>query len=77
MVLKIKHLKRDFNKSSLLIVIISLLLAIPVFAILISLFKETGEMWEHITSYFLIDYIQNSIILLLGSGIICLSLIHI
>ena len=44
MVLKIKHLKRDFNKSSLLIVIISLLLAIPVFAILISLFKETGEM---------------------------------
>ena len=71
MVLKIKHLKRDFNKSSLLIVIISLLLAIPVFAILISLFKETGEMWEHITSYFLIDYIQNSIILLLGSGIIC------
>ena len=71
MVLKIKHLKRDFNKSSLLIVIISLLLAIPVFAILISLFKGTGEMWEHITSYFLIDYIQNSIILLLGSGIIC------
>ena len=71
MVLKIKHLKRDFNKSSLLIVIISLLLAIPVFTILISLFKGTGEMWEHITSYFLIDYIQNSIILLLGSGIIC------
>ena len=71
MVLKIKHLKRDFNKSSLLIVIISLLLAIPVFAILISLFKGTGEMWEHITSNFLIDYIQNSIILLLGSGIIC------
>lgn len=71
MVLKIKHLKRDFNKSSLLIVIISLLLAIPVFAILISLFKGTGEMWEHITSYFLIDYIQNSVILLLGSGIIC------
>jgi iron(III) transport system permease protein len=71
MVLKIKHLKRDFNKSSLLIVIISLLLAIPVFAILISLFKGTGEMWEHITSYFLIDYIQNSLILLLGSGIIC------
>jgi len=71
MVLKIKHLKRDFNKSSLLIVIISLLLAIPVFTILISLFKGTGEMWEHITSYFLIDYIQNSLILLLGSGIIC------
>ena len=71
MVLKLKHLKRDFNKSSLLIVIISLLLAIPVFAILISLFKGTGEMWEHITSNFLIDYIQNSLILLLGSGIIC------
>ena len=71
MVLKIKHFKRDFNKSSLLIVIISLLLAIPVFTILISLFKGTGEMWEHIISYFLIDYIQNSLILLLGSGIIC------
>ena len=56
MFLKIKHFKRDFNKWTLLIVALSLFLAIPIFSILISLFRGNGEMWEHITSYFLFDY---------------------
>ena len=53
MFLKIKHFKRDFNKWTVLIVSVSLFLAIPVFSILISLFRGNGEMWEHITTYFL------------------------
>ena len=70
MFLNLKHFKRDFNKWTLLIVAISLFLAIPVFSILISLFRGSGEMWEHITSYFLFDYIKNSTILIIGTGLL-------
>ncbi len=70
MFLNLKHFKRDFNKWTLLIVAISLFLAIPVFSILISLFRGSGEMWEHITSYFLFDYIKNSTVLIIGTGLL-------
>ena len=74
MFLKIKHFKRDFNKWTLLIVALSLFLAIPIFSILISLFKGNGEMWEHITSYFLFDYIKNSAILIFGTGLLTFAI---
>ena len=74
MFLKIKHFKRDFNKWTLLIVALSLFLAIPIFSILISLFSGNGEMWEHITSYFLFDYIKNSAILIFGTGLLTFTI---
>jgi iron(III) transport system permease protein len=74
MFLKIKHFKRDFNKWTVLIVAVSLFLAIPVFSILISLFRGNGEMWEHITTYFLFDYIKNSIILIFGTGLLTFTI---
>jgi iron(III) transport system permease protein len=51
-----------------------LFLAIPVFSILISLFRGSGEMWEHITSYFLFDYIKNSTILIIGTGLLTFTI---
>ena len=74
MFLNLKHFKRDFNKWTLLIVAISLFLAIPVFSILVSLFRGTGEMWEHITSYFLFDYVKNSAILIFGTGLLTFTI---
>ena len=74
MFLKIKHFKRDFNKWTVLIVAVSLFLTIPVFSILISLFRGNGEMWEHITTYFLFDYIKNSIILIFGTGLLTFTI---
>jgi len=74
MFLKIKHFKRDFNKWTVLIVAVSLFLAIPVFSILISLFRGNCEMWEHITTYFLFDYIKNSIILIFGTGLLTFTI---
>jgi iron(III) transport system permease protein len=74
MFLKIKHFKRDFNKWTVLIVAVSLFLAIPVFSLLISLFRGNGEMWEHITTYFLFDYIKNSIILIFGTGLLTFTI---
>lgn len=74
MFLKIKHFKRDYNKWTVLIVSVSLFLAIPVFSILISLLRGNGEMWEHITTYFLFDYIKNSIILIFGTGLLTFTI---
>ena len=68
-----KHFKRDFNQWSLYTVAISLFIAIPVFTIIFHLFNGKGEMWDHIVTYFLLDYVLNSIILLFGTGIICFS----
>jgi len=70
----LKHFKRDLNQWSLYTVAISLFIAIPVFTIVFHLFSDKGEMWDHIVTYFLLDYVLNSIILLFGTGIICFSL---
>lgn len=72
--LNLKHFRRDFNKWSLSTIVTSLFISIPIFAIIINLFYGTGEMWNHIVSYFLLDYIKNSFYLLIGCGFICLIL---
>jgi iron(III) transport system permease protein len=66
----LKHFKRDINQWSLYTVTISLFITIPLLAIIIYLFDGTGEMWEHISNHFLWDYISNSLLLLVGTGII-------
>ncbi len=68
---RIKHIKRDFSQWSLFTVTIGLFVAIPIFSILIYLFDGFGEMWHHIVSHFLFDYIQNSLWLLIGTGLLC------
>ena len=65
-----KHFKRDFNKWSLLAITISVFISIPIFSIIINVFFGKGEMWNHIVSYFLLDYISNSFCLLLGCGVL-------
>ena len=67
---KLKHLKRDFNQWSLLTVAIVLFVAIPLFSILINLFSGVGNMWNHIVSHYLFDYISNSVILIIGTGLL-------
>lgn len=65
---KLKHFRRDFNLWSLLTMVIGLLIAIPVLAIVLYLFYGVGDMWGHISAYFLWDYCINSMMLLLGTG---------
>lgn len=66
-----KHFIRNWNQWSLYTVTIGLFISIPILSIVFYLFKGTGEMWSHITQYFLMDYIGNSIILIFGTGILC------
>ncbi len=68
---KLNHFFRDINQWSFYIMAIGLFIAIPVFAIVIFLFAGVGEMWDHIAAHFLRDYIQNSLVLLLGTGALC------
>ena len=69
---KIKHLKRDLSKWSLLTVAIALFIAIPLFSIIINLFSGVGDMWNHIVTHYLFDYIRNSIVLIFGTGLVTL-----
>ncbi|MEM6967621.1 MAG: ABC transporter permease subunit [Bacteroidota bacterium] len=68
---KVRHLRRDFNQWSLYVTIVSLFVAIPLLAIVINLFGGTGQMWDHIVEYFLLNYLGNSICLIFGTGILC------
>ncbi|MEM7512316.1 MAG: ABC transporter permease subunit, partial [Bacteroidota bacterium] len=67
---KLKHLARDTSQWSWYVMIIGLFVAIPAFTIVFYLFDGVGEMWEHITTYFLLNYLTNSLILLLGTGLL-------
>lgn len=67
---KLKRIRRDFNQWSLFTAAIGLFVAIPILTITVHLLEGVGDMWEHIVNYFLLEYIQNSILLLIGTGIL-------
>lgn len=67
---KFSHFKRDFSQWSIYLIATSLFISIPLITILIYLFNGVGEMWNHILQYFLLDYIKNSVILLIGTGVL-------
>ncbi|MEM8910056.1 MAG: ABC transporter permease subunit, partial [Bacteroidota bacterium] len=66
-----KHLRRDVNQWSWYTLIIALFIAIPLLAIVVNLFNGVGEMWNHIVTYYLVDYLSNSLFLLAGTGVLC------
>ncbi|MEN0006830.1 MAG: ABC transporter permease subunit, partial [Bacteroidota bacterium] len=68
---RFKHVLRDINQWSFATMAIGLFVAVPLLAIVVYIFDGPGEMWSHIVSYFLVDYIGNSAFLLLGSGVLC------
>jgi iron(III) transport system permease protein len=48
---------------------IALLISIPVFTVLATIFIPAGEIWSHLASTVLPDYVTNSLILMIGVGI--------
>lgn len=67
---KIKLVRRDLSRWSILLLTICLVISIPIFTIVFYLFDGFGEMWDHIVTHFLLDYVQNSVLLILGSGLL-------
>ena len=56
------------------VVVSALLVALPVFVVLTSLFESSGEVWRHLASTVLEDYVFNSLVLMLGVGVGVLAL---
>jgi len=59
-----------WNKWAGAAVIILLVVAVPVFTILIQLFEPPGSSWIHLRVNLLVSYFSNTLILLLGVGVL-------
>lgn len=53
---------------TLLTLVVALLVATPVLTILTNIFVPAGEIWSHLASTVLPDYVRNSLILMFGVG---------
>ncbi len=72
---KLKPLKKSFKSGragsgwwTVLTISIALLVGIPVFTVAANLFVPSGDVWQHLASTVLPDYVINSIWLMLGVG---------
>jgi len=63
-----KKAKAGSGLWSVLTVIIALLVSIPILTVAVNLFIPAGEVWSHLASTVLPDYVKNSIWLMLGVG---------
>ena len=68
------QLLKKFKKASpgwfLLTAVIIVMLLIPNVNIIVNLFGKAGENWQHVRDYLLLNYFQNSLILVLASGLL-------
>lgn len=65
-----RHLPTD--RWSISSILLGALLASPVFVVLAHVFVPTGEIWAHLADTVLTTYISNSLILMVGVGILTL-----
>lgn len=65
---RLKRLKRDSNQWVILTLVLVGLIALPVISIGVKLFSGPGETWGHIVENLLLDYIGNSLFLVLVCG---------
>lgn len=64
----LRRFKTYTNVWTILSTIIILLIVIPNINILMGVFKEANDNWDHIKKYLLQDYINNSLILIFSAG---------
>ena len=66
------RLRRPLNIWVLLAVLIVLLLGTPIYTVLFGLLPGPGPNWSHMVKYLLADYVVNSILLVVGTGLLTL-----
>ncbi len=71
---RLRRLKRDSNRWSIFTLAIILFIALPVISIGVKLFDGPGETWGHIVDHLLLDYIGNSLFLVITCSILVLIL---
>ncbi len=72
MIQNLKYIQRDTTKWSILVLTIVLFIAFPTLVVFFNLFQGAGESWQHIVSNVLSDYVQNSLLLILGTSVLTL-----
>ncbi|MDR9416592.1 MAG: iron ABC transporter permease [Gracilimonas sp.] len=62
-------------KWTIFSLVIALLISIPIFTVIFSIFTPAGEVWQHLADTVLSDYIRNSLWLIFGVsiGVICIG----
>ncbi|WP_425590454.1 ABC transporter permease [Fictibacillus sp. b24] len=65
----IRKMRSQFNSWALLSFIFSILIILPALLIMVQLFAESNENWEHIKEFLLKNYIINSVTLVIFTGI--------
>jgi len=58
-----------FHSWTIGVLLIALLIATPILFIVASVFAETGEIWQHLATTVLPEYLKNSFTLMIGVGI--------
>ncbi|MBJ7538905.1 ABC transporter permease [Marinomonas transparens] len=61
--------KAKFNWLKAVSISIAAILALPIFVVLVNLFIGDGEVWLHLYRTVLVDYVTNSLLLMLGVGV--------
>ena len=62
------------NRWSLFVLFVALLVSIPVLVVFANVFRPAGEVWQHLASTVLADYVINSLWLMIGVGVGTLSI---
>jgi len=58
-----------FNSWTIGVLLVALLIATPILFIVSSVFSDTGEIWQHLATTVLPEYLKNSFILMIGVGV--------
>ena len=60
--------KARLSGWSVLVTFLALLIAAPILVVVSSVFAPAGEVWRHLSSTVLPDYVRNSLLLMVGVG---------
>src|SRR6056297_2810598 len=63
-----KRMRSGSGWWSISTLIIALLVSIPVLSVAVNIFVPAGEVWQHLASTVLPDYVKNSFWLMIGVG---------
>lgn len=68
------NFSRDFTPWLFYLKVMGIFFSLPILVIGISLFGEVGEMWSHIATYLLPQYLKNTTLLILGTSLLTVFL---
>ncbi len=69
-----RHFSAGWSVSGIILILITLLLSLPLLVVILSFLNPAPEVWRHLTTTVLDEYILNSLVLMSGVGLLTLVL---